>query len=313
MTLIIAAILVVFALLRLWQQWRRRHEKTAWWWFGWIVPFAALAAVPLLALHAPGAQDAPGMLQLRKTLALLAMPAGLTWLALIAGAVVCQMRGQKFAAGIIAAICLLYTVSGNIWLGHWLMQSLEDQVPEAQPAEVAKAGPLDIVCVLGGGTSWDRDGVAEAGTAGDRVLYAAQLFQQGRCRHLGCSGATIPGISSSRSLATDTAYLWKQLGIPDEAIIQVEGDPRVTGTEVAAIQAECARRGYTRVGLLSSGWHLPRTLAHAKRLGFSVIPIAADRVGPSPGANPMYLIPQGGGFESVQMGIWERLGKALGQ
>jgi uncharacterized SAM-binding protein YcdF (DUF218 family) len=313
MTWIVAAAIVAFAGFRLWGQWRRRGERTVWWWVGWIAPLAAVAALPLYVLHGPGGADAPDALQIRKVLALVVMPAGLLWVAMGVGTGICLARRKWWAGVGMAGLFVLYGVAGNVWVGHWLLASLEDEVPAAQPAAVAAAGPFDIVCVLGGGTAADRDGAPEAGRAGDRVLLAAQMFQQGKCRFLGCSGATIPGMNQPRSLAEDTAAIWRGLGIPDEAIVRVAGEPRVTGTEVAAIQAECQRRAFTRVGLLSSGWHLPRTLAHCRRLGFTVAPIAADRVGPAPGFSVVWVIPQGVGFEDVQLGLWERLGRALGQ
>jgi uncharacterized SAM-binding protein YcdF (DUF218 family) len=167
--------------------------------------------------------------------------------------------------------------------------------------------------VLGGGTGADRSGTANFGNSGDRVAYAAELYRKGMCRRLGCSGATIPGMHESRSLADDTAALWIALGIPDQDIVRIETPARITATEVASIQDECRRRGFTRVGLLTSGWHLPRSLSHCRRLGFTVIPIAAERSGPLPSLAPIWIIPQGAGFEAVQLALWERLGRLIGR
>jgi uncharacterized SAM-binding protein YcdF (DUF218 family) len=314
MNWLVAAALAALAAFSARWLWRRRTHRTPAWWAASAVPVLAALALAWFALKGPGAQDGAGGLPVGKFLALLVMPTGLIWLALAAAAIVLTRRRKPWAAGGAWLVFLLYTLAGNVWVGWWLLASLEDQVPEAQPAVVDALPPVDIVCVLSGGTLYDRTGLAEVGESGDRVFHAAALYTQGRTRYLGCSGTiNPPSERDRRSLVEETSSLWRSIGIPDTAIVKVPGSPWITATEVEVIRDECQRRGFTRVGILTSGWHLPRTLAHCRRLGFTVIPIAADRVGPNPDAEAIYLIPQGTGFRLVQLGLWERLGRLLGR
>jgi uncharacterized SAM-binding protein YcdF (DUF218 family) len=247
---------------------------------------------------------------LQKCVALLLLPAGLVWLGLALVAVVAWRRGQRGLAGAIAALWLLYALAGNVWVGKALLGSLEAQVPAVDPA----AGPpFEAVFVLGGGTETDAADVPLLGAGGDRVAIAARLWHQGRAKHLVASGCTIAGTDIFRDLGRETATLWRGLGIPEDAIEVVPPGPINTTQEIAAYRTLLAARGWTRVGLVTSGWHLPRALALCRRAGLSMVPIMSDCRGRQPGWSLLYLIPQERGFVNVHLGCWEYLGRLIGR
>ena len=77
---------------------------------------------------------------LKKTLGLLAMPAGLLWLALLAAALLCWRRGRRRPAALCLGIALAYACVGNLYLGSALAASLERRLA---PVTVADLQPFD--------------------------------------------------------------------------------------------------------------------------------------------------------------------------
>ncbi len=58
----------------------------------------------------------------------------------------------------------------------------------------------------------------EVDQAGDRLIYAAQLYHQGKAEHLLLSGGRIDWISSGAPPAEDMAALLEMLGVPRQAL-----------------------------------------------------------------------------------------------
>ena len=247
---------------------------------------------------------------LQKCVALLLLPAGLVWIGLAVLTIVAWRRTQRALAITAGILWLLHALAGNVWLGAALMGSLEAQVPVT---DLTASPPLEAVFTLGGGTEMDVTGAARVGSGGDRVVTAARLWYQGRTKRLVASGCTIPGTDTPRDLGQETAALWRGLGIPDTAIEVLPPGPINTTQEIAAYRIAIAAHGWTRVGLVSSGWHLPRAIALCRSAGISMIPIAADRRGRQPGWTPLYLIPQERGFVNVHLACWEYLGRLIGR
>ena len=110
--------------------------------------------------------------------------------------------------------------------------------------------------------------------------------------------------------ANETAQLWRGMGIPRQAI-RCLPNARTTSEEIAVCRELVDKEGWHRVGLVTSAWHLPRALAHCRRQGLEVVPLAADWRGRMPGADGLWLIPQERGFAYVQLACWEYLALLL--
>lgn len=280
--------------------WLTRATRDRRWWFG-----AATAASGLIV----GLWFLSGDLAAQKTVAHLLMPEGLLWLALALLALAAWRAGRRHLAGGIAGCWLAYALIGNFWLGCWLLDLIERRVPTPDLATLER---FDAVFVLGGGTDVTNDGQPELGRAGDRIAFSARLWHQGKTAVLVGSGSVSDELGGARDLAAETAALWRGLGVPDAAIVQQPG-ALITMTEVAGYQRLAAERGWRRLGLVTSAWHLPRALATCRRIGLEVTPLPADHLGRSPGWSPMYLVPQGRGFDRVGKACWEWLGMLVGR
>jgi uncharacterized SAM-binding protein YcdF (DUF218 family) len=269
----------------------------------WLLPAVALVVMVVAAA---------GNREIQKVLGILLMPVGLLWLGLLAWTGAAALgRHFRLAAGLGLATALL-TVSGNCWVGGALIGLLERQVPVSDPDAGA---PFEAVFVLGGGTSLSAGEQPALAEAGDRVAVAAALWHRQRTPILVASGLSIPALDRSRHLGVETRALWAGLGIPPAAVVVIPADespaadgPRITREEIVEYQRLCRARGWTRVGLVSSGWHLPRALAACRRIGFAPLPIPAQPNGPLPPFSLYYLIPQAKGVNAVQTACWEFLG-----
>ncbi|MCX6874572.1 MAG: YdcF family protein [Verrucomicrobia bacterium] len=247
----------------------------------------------------------PSRLIATKIIGLLALPPGLVWLGLMALA---GWPGLVRRARVLAALILIvYTLAGNAWVGAYLLDRLEaPYVGMPRPS-----GRFDAICVLGGGSSASPDGRAQLGPAGDRLIVPARLYLSGMAGHLVASGLNVTDLGGSRSLADETAGIWRDLGIPGNAITRLS-EPRTTKEEIREYRKLMATRQWRRVGVCSSAWHLRRVERICRSEGVDMMPIPADFLSARLPASPMYAIPQARGFQNVQKALWEYLGAATG-
>lgn len=264
---------------------------------GLLLPAAVCAALLLWSM--------PSRLIAFKVIALLMLPSGLIWLGLmtLAGWPDLSRRARGFAV----AVLLVYTLAGNAWFGGGLLATLEKPyVGMTFPKE-----SFDAICVLGGGSSTTPVGGPQLGPAGDRLIVPVRLFLAGKAKHLVASGLSVTDVGGQRSLADDTAEIWRELGIPDAAITRLSL-PRTTSEEIRNYQEIIAENSWKRVGICSSAWHLRRIEKLCRREGVEMIPVPADFLSVPLPWSPMYAVPQSRGFQNVQKALWEYLGGLVG-
>ena len=256
-------------------------------------------------------------LMLQKTAGFLMMPAGLLWLGLLAATVFAWRRGGSLGRGgpsrealPLVLLTIGYTVAGNIHVGHALMRRLEAEVPNL--GETPSAA-FDAACVFGGATEVDSFGRPQLACSGDRVMAAARLYHAGLARILVASGVSEDAPAGPRNLGQEARSLWLSVGVPESAIWVVETPCRVTKEEVAAFRALKERKGWTRVALVSSAWHLPRIQRLAKRAGLDAIPYGSDWRGRHHVFQWQDCVPQGAGFWRVNLAAWEYVGRLAGR
>lgn len=214
-----------------------------------------------------------GKMGLEKTATRLMYPVGAFWL-LLGGwflqSLVARQRQAWAAGGLWLALTLCSTPPCVDWMTWYLETRTVAFDAKTDP-------PLDVVVVLGGGTS-EGPNRAQAAGAGDRVVLAAQLYHQGHTARLITTGNASPGITGAarRGPIDHTVELWTQLSIPREDIGTLDG--LNTFQEIQslkrAIEQELAGK---RIGLLTSASHLPRAMRLANAQGLSqLVPISSD-------------------------------------
>ena len=269
-----------------------------------VAAWAVAAALLVLA-----AALSPGRYELRKFVALCVMPAGLVWLGLLAFACALWRGRLRGPAATAAALFVLTTLAGNAWVGSGLIAWLQRPYARIDPLE---QGSFDAVAVLGGGVEVRSDGRPDLTAAGERAILGALLWRAGRTPRLVASGPFEP-IAGGRetSSAAATAVLWEQLGVTGSDIVLLEG-PRTTTDEIAALARLVAERGWRRVGLVTSAWHMRRAMRLCARRGLEVTPLPAEALR-APGPQLRWLVPQEVGYWRVQHACWELLGSLAGR
>jgi uncharacterized SAM-binding protein YcdF (DUF218 family) len=212
-------------------------------------------------------------LYLSKLLPLFVYPLGLACTLLI-GALIVRRRPRWTTLLIVATLALLW-LSGNRLISMAVVRSLEWQY--LPPTTLPKA---DVIVVLGGGTrplSYPRP-THEVNEAGDRLLYAASLYQQGVAPHVLLSGGTV-GVDGPALMqeAESMGTLLATMGVPAEAQ-WLETTSRNTYENAVETKKVLDAQGIERIVLVTSAMHMPRSVAIFEKQGFTVIPAPTDYV-----------------------------------
>jgi uncharacterized SAM-binding protein YcdF (DUF218 family) len=212
---------------------------------------------------------------LSKFLPPLVYPLGLACLLMLLALILEARRspraGRLRRISLLAALLLLW-LGGNRLVGNGLARSLEQQYlpPPTLPQ-------VDAIVLLGGGTEAPEAPRPMVGLngAGDRVLYAAELYRQGKAPVILVSGGLLDWTRSDSGPAADMTALLEWMGVPALAIWQ---QPKSRNTyEDALYCAEILRQhGAQRILLVTSAWHMPRSLRLFAAQGLEVIPAPTD-------------------------------------
>jgi uncharacterized SAM-binding protein YcdF (DUF218 family) len=207
---------------------------------------------------------------LSKLLPLFVYPLGFSCLLIILALFLQWQPGWRRAVQILALLILW--ISGNRWFSEGLALSLEAryQTPDPIPQE-------EVMVVLGGGTDPAEAPrkTIEMNGAGDRVIYAARLYREGKARQILVSGGLLAWDAQDSTPAAEMASLLEWLGVPNEAIWQQDRSQNTA--EDALFCAQILReRGINRILLVTSAWHMPRSVKLFEAQGLEVIPLPTD-------------------------------------
>jgi uncharacterized SAM-binding protein YcdF (DUF218 family) len=251
----------------------------------------------------------------QKAIAVLLMPVGLMWIALLIVASLAlvgwsrepsrsRRRWAIAACGGLSAFWLASITPVSAWVALRWERDFESTV---FPAE-----PLDAAFLLGGATTRTPSGRAELAPAGDRLATAALLANRGLAARIVCTGSDfLP--ADPRALTDDTRVLLEGMGVPASKLVVLSG-ARNTSQEMAAAAELIRREGWRRVGVVTSAWHMRRALRLARRNGIDPLPIAADHRGSPPTIRSLLdVIPSPASMWTLQLVAWELLGSAVGR
>jgi uncharacterized SAM-binding protein YcdF (DUF218 family) len=208
---------------------------------------------------------------LSKLLPLFFYPLGLACLCLLVALFMLWKRPRTAALAIALALILLLSGS-NAWVSRLLVQSLE-----WQNLPLAEIPTAEAIVVLGGATrsALPPRPTVDLNEAGDRVIYAAQLYRQNKAPILVLSGGRIDWKGSGPSESGDMASVLTSIGIPQAAIVQ-EPDSLNTYQNAVNVKKILDSRGIRRVLLVTSAIHMPRSLLIFRHQGIDAIPTPTD-------------------------------------
>jgi uncharacterized SAM-binding protein YcdF (DUF218 family) len=208
---------------------------------------------------------------LSKLLPLFAYPLGIACILLLV-ALAYRKNTRTCSSLIIAALAVLW-LSSTTGFSNLLARSLEWRYPS--PQEIPSA---DVIVVLGGGTepAANPRPTVEVNGAGDRVLYAASLYKNGKADHILLSGGTIAWLDEGGTTpAEDMASILTSIGIPQEAL-WLETVSQNTYENALYSKEILAENEIERILLVTSALHMPRAVALFEKQGLEVIPIPVD-------------------------------------
>ncbi len=179
----------------------------------------------------------------------------------------------RFARSAVLISLLLLWLGGNRLVAFQLARWLEwqylplDEIP-----------PVEVMVVLGGGTLAANPprAMPEINGAGDRILYAAQLYREGKARKMLLSGGGIEWYTpSAANPAAEMAYLLEMMGVPREVLI-LEDQSQNTLQNAQRSKQILEKLGVRRIILVTSAMHMPRSVHVFEKQGLEVIPAPTD-------------------------------------
>jgi uncharacterized SAM-binding protein YcdF (DUF218 family) len=215
---------------------------------------------------------------LSKTLGILLLPTDFLIFVGIAGVILLATRWAPLGRRLMVASLLLLALCGFSPLGNWLLYPLESRFPVWD----ASRGAPDGIVVLGGSIDADisaAHGVAVVHGAADRIVAAAALARRYPNARLIFTGGSSNLISNDPREADYAAQVFERLGVPGEQLT-MERRSRNTEENAEFTKAIAAPKNGERWLLVTSAYHMPRSVALFRKAGFAVEPYPVDwRVG----------------------------------
>jgi uncharacterized SAM-binding protein YcdF (DUF218 family) len=207
---------------------------------------------------------------LSKFLPLLVYPLGLACILIIVSLFVFRQPG--WGRFLLAVALLSLWLGGNRWVAMGLARSLEWRYLPPDPVPQG-----DVIVLLGGGTlsaEYPRP-MVEVNNAGDRVLYAAWLYRQGKAPYILLSGGTLGWTPHDDSPAQQMADLLEIMGVPEDAL-WLEAESRNTHENAVNSAGILREQGIESILLVTSASHMPRSVRLFEAQGFEVVPLPTD-------------------------------------
>lgn len=246
---------------------------------------------------------------LSKTLGVMLLPSNFLIGLGVLGLVLLATRWARLGRRLVVAAIVLLAVCGFSPLGNWLIYPLEQRFP---PWDAARGAPDGIV-VLGGAIEPDvsaAHGVAVFGRAADRVMAAAELAHRYPNAKIVYSGGSANLVSNDSAREADYAVaVFEGLGIARDRLV-LERRSRNTVENAEFSKALAGPKSGERWLLVTSAFHMPRSVGLFRKAGFAVEPYPVGwRVG-GRGDLLTFAIPSSAGLDHVDTGFREWLGLA---
>lgn len=183
-------------------------------------------------------------------------------------------RAARFGRGLAAFALILLAIAGFSPLGSLLLQPLENRFP-SPPADMP--APTGII-VLGGAIDPDVTlvrGVPTLLPSGARVLAGAALAERYPKARLVFTGGASDLVGKGLAEAPMAKQLWLSLGIAPERVT-LEEDSRNTWENAVYTKALLNPKPGETWLLVTSAWHMPRSMGIFRKIGFDVIPYPVD-------------------------------------
>jgi len=210
------------------------------------------------------------MIQFLKFGASFFLPPGIFFLAFILIACLAWKKGERFAAKLIILITAVFYLLSTYLVADVLMGTLESAY---EPPENPQG---DVVIMLGGGAFSDAPDVDGEGaltaSPSARLLPAVRLASKLDLPILVSGGQVFQESGKEALLAKRTLV---SLGVPESRIL-VEGDSQNTVQNAAYTATILKEHDLVRPILVTSAFHMKRSVLNYEKLGIEVVPYPTD-------------------------------------
>jgi uncharacterized SAM-binding protein YcdF (DUF218 family) len=243
---------------------------------------------------------------LSKTVGIILVPTNLLIGLGLVGTLLLATRFASLGRRFVIAAIALFAVCGFSPLGNWVLYSLESRFP---PWDEAKGAPDGIV-VLGGSIDpvlSAAHGGAVVKSSGDRIIATAALAHRYPNARIVFSGGSGNLIADDAREADFAASLFESLGISRQRLT-MERQSRNTHENAEFSKAIAAPKSGERWLLVTSAFHMPRSVGLFRKAGFAVQPYPVDwRVGGKADLVSFQIFPAEG-MAHIDAGVREWIG-----
>src|SRR6266853_1129933 len=222
------------------------------------------------------------------------------------GAILLATRFASFGRKLLIACIALLAICGFSPLGNWLLYPLETRFP---PWDAARGAPDGIV-VLGGSIDLDLSaahGVAVVRNSADRLIATVALARRYPNARIIFSGGSGSLISDDAREADYAGAVFESLGV-SKARLTMERRARNTQENAEFSRALAAPKNGERWLLVTSAFHMPRSVGVFRKAGFAVEPYPVDwRVGDRTDLASFQILPAEG-MANIDTGVREWIG-----
>jgi uncharacterized SAM-binding protein YcdF (DUF218 family) len=211
---------------------------------------------------------------LSKTIGIMLLPTNFLIGIGVVGAILLVTRFASLGRKLMVAALVLLAICAFSPLGNWLLYPLEQRFP---PWDAARGVPDGIV-VLGGSIDTDisaAHGVPLFTHAVDRIIATAALarrYPDARIIFSGGSGNLLSNDAREADYATE---VFESLGIPASRLT-IERRSRNTQENAEFSKVVAAPKSGERWLLVTSAFHMPRSVGLFRKAGFAVEPYPVD-------------------------------------
>jgi uncharacterized SAM-binding protein YcdF (DUF218 family) len=243
------------------------------------------------------------VLFLNKLLPIFVLPLG--WV--VALLVVALVRRRRWP--LVAALVVLY-VSSMPLVGSGLFRWLETGYGSLA---VAAVEPADAIVALGGifGPTPLPGRVLNVGEAGERLEAGIELWQAKRAPWLVFTGGRTPWAIQHEVEGAQSARVAIGRGVSAEQVL-VTREVGNTADEARAVADLMRERGWKKIILVTSAWHMRRAARQFRKAGVDFIPFPVDyQVTPRQPLTVLDFLPQAGALHATEAVLRECYGIAF--
>nr|WP_249209969.1 YdcF family protein [Bradyrhizobium manausense] len=196
----------------------------------------------------------------------------------VLGSLLLLTRFFRLGRALVLLSALMLALCGFGPVGNLLLYPLESRFPAWIPSQ----GAPDGIIVLGASIDVDLSaahGTPVTTTASDRIIMTAALARKYPSARVVFTGGNPNLISGEAKEADFAARLFESLGI-DKSRLIIEGRARNTYENAVFAKAMIDPKPGERWLLVTSAFHMPRSMGLFRKVGFAVEPYPVDwRVG----------------------------------